>query len=183
MASLNVCSLGELISMYNTLNSTQRHDKIYALLGMATDNVSSAGLLPDYHVPWEELLQRLVHYLVGGSKMTVRTWADKEEVEIYGRGCALASVSRATREPDGSQTVLVKFNSMIEDHGYYERKCSRWTFHANDVRVGDIIYLLEGASKPMIIRPLREVFYVIIIAATPPIHIRSRNFPRRLPLV
>jgi hypothetical protein len=185
IAALNICSLCELISMYNTLNSTQRHDKVYALLGMATDDVSSAGLLPDYHVPWEELLQRLLRYLVRGGEMILRTWADKEKVEIYGRGCALASVSRATREPDGSQTVLVKFNNMIEDHDYYERNCWRWTLQvtANDVRDGDIIYLLKGASKPMIIRPLRAVFYVIVIAATSPIQIRSKNFSRRLPLV
>jgi hypothetical protein len=51
------------MSMYNTHEATLRQDKIYALIGMATDDVRDAGLLPDYGVPWEELLQRLIHFV------------------------------------------------------------------------------------------------------------------------
>jgi len=43
-------SLGELIDMYRTRESTIPNDKVYALLGMSSDNLSVAGLSPDYTV-------------------------------------------------------------------------------------------------------------------------------------
>src|SRR5215216_5740368 len=60
MDSLGICPLGELIDMYHTHNATELHDKVYALLGMSSVDGSRASLSPNYGVPWEELLQRLV---------------------------------------------------------------------------------------------------------------------------
>jgi hypothetical protein len=34
--SLDICPLGELMDMYYAYESTKRHDKVYALLGMIT---------------------------------------------------------------------------------------------------------------------------------------------------
>jgi hypothetical protein len=40
--------LSELIEMYHTHEATKRYDKVYALLGMISDNFSDMNLSPDY---------------------------------------------------------------------------------------------------------------------------------------
>jgi hypothetical protein len=37
--------------MYHTHEATKRYDKVYALLGMSSDNLKKAGLVPNYGVP------------------------------------------------------------------------------------------------------------------------------------
>ncbi len=44
--------------------ATECHDKVYALLGMSSDNHSVSGTIPDYAVPREQLFKRLVHFLL-----------------------------------------------------------------------------------------------------------------------
>lgn len=47
---LGELSLGELIDMYHTRESTVPNDMVYALLGISSDYPSAAGLSPDYTV-------------------------------------------------------------------------------------------------------------------------------------
>jgi hypothetical protein len=42
--------------MYHTHEASKRHDKVYALLGMSSDDLSRADLLPNYQAPSKELL-------------------------------------------------------------------------------------------------------------------------------
>ncbi|XTI90834.1 hypothetical protein V2W45_1470739 [Cenococcum geophilum] len=92
--SLNICSLGELIDIYYTYKATNRHDKIYTLLGISSDNLSVASLSPNYR---------------NNKKMAI----------INSKGYILSQVS-----------------------------------------------LVKRALKPIIIRPYKDHFAVIIIAAT-----------------
>ena len=48
--SLNIRPLSELIDMFHTYKATKPIDKVYTLLGMSSDNLSTAGLLPNYEV-------------------------------------------------------------------------------------------------------------------------------------
>jgi len=48
--SLDIYPLGELIDIYHTHKATNRYDKIYALLGISSDNLSAASLSPNYQV-------------------------------------------------------------------------------------------------------------------------------------
>jgi hypothetical protein len=50
--------------MYHTRKSTEPNDKVFALLGMSPDIQDSAGLSPDYVVPWKTLFQRLIKYVL-----------------------------------------------------------------------------------------------------------------------
>ena len=45
---LDICSLGELLDMYHAHGAKRPHDKLYALLGMCSDDLSEARLKPDY---------------------------------------------------------------------------------------------------------------------------------------
>jgi hypothetical protein len=91
-SSLDICPLGELVDMYHTHEATNRHDKVYALLGMSSDELRKDDLLPNYRVPWEELLARLAKYLLG-EKISVETWGgDREVAVIKSKGCILGRV-------------------------------------------------------------------------------------------
>jgi len=60
-ASLNIRPLGELIDMFYTHEAIKPVDKVYALLGMSSDDPS---LLPDYKVLWGILFKDLVKFLL-----------------------------------------------------------------------------------------------------------------------
>ncbi|KAH7082696.1 heterokaryon incompatibility protein-domain-containing protein [Paraphoma chrysanthemicola] len=90
-SSLNICPLGELMDMHHAHEATKRHDKVYALLGMSSDDLSEANLLPNYRDRWENLLQRLVKFLLS-EKISVETWSDKEITSIKSKGCVLDRV-------------------------------------------------------------------------------------------
>src|SRR5262249_42378702 len=104
--SLRIRPLGELIDMYHTHKATERHDKIYALLGMSSDGPTSAGIKPKYDTPWRELMHSLVRFVLGGH-VFVDTWDEKETAVIKSKGCVLGKVSTvdAKSESGGGQNV------------------------------------------------------------------------------
>ncbi len=55
--SLELCPLAELVDMFHTRQASDLRDKVYALLGMSSDNPGKAGLQPDYKISWEKLFQ------------------------------------------------------------------------------------------------------------------------------
>src|SRR5580700_5722798 len=46
--SLEIRPLAELVDMFQTHQASDPHDKVYALLGISSDDPSKAGLQPDY---------------------------------------------------------------------------------------------------------------------------------------
>ncbi|KAF2203024.1 hypothetical protein GQ43DRAFT_289673 [Delitschia confertaspora ATCC 74209] len=164
--SQEICPLGGLVDMYHTRIATKRHDKVYYLLGMSSDDLRKANLAPDYRVPWEELLQRLAKFLLG-EKISVETWSDKEIAIIKSKGCILGEVSSVYKDAlDDSQGVDVIFKNIP---GQPEDMKMHWTLRpsAKSIREGDFICLFEGASEPAIIRLCGDYFTLIMTAATP----------------
>jgi hypothetical protein len=98
--------------MYHTHEATERHDKVYALLGMSSDGPSAAGLSPNYTVPWKTLLQRLVEIILF-KEVSVETSDEREIAVIKSKGYILGQVSSV--ESDSSrydrQHVIVVFNN------------------------------------------------------------------------
>ena len=84
--------MGELIDMYHTREATERHDKVYALFGMSSDNPSAAGLSLNYKVPWEKLLQQVIKFLLC-KEVYVETWDKKEIAMIKSKGCVKCILS------------------------------------------------------------------------------------------
>ncbi|KAF7945879.1 uncharacterized protein EAE97_004917 [Botrytis byssoidea] len=122
--SLKIRSLAELIDMFHIRQATDRRDKVYALLGMSSEDPEKAGLQPNYETSWEEVLQQLVKFILG----------IKPNIYTKYFGEALEWTLQASAKP-------------IQEH--------------------DIICLLDGASKPSIIRLCKDHFAVVVIAATP----------------
>lgn len=184
MASLNIRPLAELINMYSTLSATHRHDKIYALLGMATDDLNDSGLLPDYTVPWDELLRRLVAFLLGDN-IRIETFGVAEKAVITGRGSIIGRVTKVSKDSDGTGTLTVKMNhAYVYDRGY-KQNSEPWSLQAtptNEIRKDDVVYFLEGSPNFIIVRYSAATFHVVALAIKPPAPISDRGFYRTLPL-
>jgi hypothetical protein len=180
-------SLGELVDMYHTRKSTVPNDKVYALLGMSSDDPNAAGLSPDYTVPWKTLLQRLIKFILF-EEVSVEIWDKREMAVIKSKGYILGHVSSV--EDDSArydrQHVNVVFNNTPKSLEYEKEYRTRWTLQASakSVRKGDFVCLLQGASKPTIIRAYKDHFAVIVIAVTlrQSVRIESGYVERQEPL-
>jgi ankyrin repeat protein len=140
-------------------------------------------------MPWGILMGNLVKFLLG-DQASVDTLDDGENnrendrennnenynendseiAAIKTRGCVLGQVSSVTSNQDARQGVHITFNELDEDDEI------RWTLltSAKPVKRGDVICLLQGAKKPTIIRPCKDGFAIIMIAATPPQRLQKK---------
>ncbi|EUC46542.1 hypothetical protein COCMIDRAFT_35895 [Bipolaris oryzae ATCC 44560] len=159
-SSLGICPLGELVDMYRAHEATKCHDRVFALLGMSSDDLTKSKLLPDYSVPWEELLERLTKHLLGKEISVEIRGVDREIVVIRSKGCVLGTVLleqkysiQAERE---SVDVIFRNEKGITHLALLGS--------ARSVRDGDLICLLQGTSSLTIIRDCCDHFEVIGIA-------------------
>lgn len=122
--ALNIAPLGELVDMYHAHEATERHDKIFALLGMSSDNHVAAGLLLDHKVSWEMLFKQLVQFLLSRD-VTVETWPRTEMALIEGKGCVIGKVaSLNVSDNDSRQDVNIITSKNMT--GHLSSK-TRWT--------------------------------------------------------
>jgi hypothetical protein len=105
-------SLGELIDIYYTRKATKRHDKVYALLGMSSNNPSTANLSPNYAVPWKTLLQRLIEFILF-KEVSIETRDKREIAVIKSKGYILGQVSSVESNSAryNRQHMTVDFNN------------------------------------------------------------------------
>jgi Ankyrin repeats (3 copies) len=172
--SLDICSLGELLDKYHAYKATRLHDKLYALLGMCSDDLKEAGLEPNYDLEWSKVMCRIVKFFLG-DQVSVDTWEHKEMVFIKSKGRILGKISQVERntESDG-QRVKVIFKSTSKQLGSIADHTAWWTLpkSAISIQEEDFICLLQGASKPTIIRLCDDHFMIIMVAAVPLEHIQ-----------
>lgn len=107
VVSLGICSLGELIDMYHTHGATERHDKVFALLGMSTSHVGKPNLSISCEVPWEKLLEQTVKFILG-QKVAVKACDKRELAIVKSKGWILGRVSseQSIVTWDGRQGVV-----------------------------------------------------------------------------
>jgi hypothetical protein len=152
--------------MYHTRKATERRDKVYALLGMSSDDPSIAGLSANYEISWGQLFQRLINFF--SEQVSTDTWDDKEIAVIRGKGCVLGQVSSVERDIDWEDRQHVGIT--WKNASGYGGPNSLWTFQtsAKSIQVEDTVCLLQGASRPTIIRLCNDYWAVIMIAVPPP---------------
>ncbi|KAF9775393.1 hypothetical protein IL306_006504 [Fusarium sp. DS 682] len=181
--SLDIRPLSELVELYHTRKATKNHDKVYALLGMSSDP-SVAGLSVNYDMPWEQLFQKLVNFFVS-EYVSVDTWADKEIAVIKGKGCILGEVSSVERDTaSGDREILeISWKHAPSSFGMKEKWSSRWTLQAlaTSVQIGDAVCLLQGASRPTIVRLYDDYWAIIRIAVSPTDDLRVTSGDIKLP--
>lgn len=168
--SLDIRPLGDLIDMYHNRRATDRRDKVYALLGLSSDDPVAAGLSPDYTILWEDLFRKLIKYLLC-EQVSVEAWSHREIAIMKGEVCVLAAVSSVNNDAtwQDRQEVVVVSKNAIEYWGTDKPWAARWTLQASaiPIREGDLICLIRGASKPTIVRLCKDYFIVVAITATP----------------
>jgi hypothetical protein len=162
--SLEIHYLAQLIDMFHTRKATDVRDKVYALLGMSRDDPGKAGLLPNYEISWKELFQQLVKFVLGHS-LSVETSNNSQRAVIKSKGCILGQVFSV--RSDKRQNVNITFTS--ENEAWCLGDKIEWTLQASakSLRERDIVCLLQGASKPTIIRLCNDHFAIVVIAVTP----------------
>ncbi len=160
--SLNIQPLAGLVDMFHTRQAKDPRDKVYALLGMSLDDPSKATLLPDYTISWGNLFEKLVKYILGEDTLVE---SSSQTPKIKSKGCILGQVSSVRR--DNRQNVNITFTS--KNATWYYGVEMEWTLQASakPIQESDIICVLQGASKPTIIRLCKDDFAIIIVAVTP----------------
>ncbi|KAL9010697.1 MAG: hypothetical protein Q9173_004396 [Seirophora scorigena] len=151
--SLDIGSLSELIDQYQANEASRHHDKVYALLGISSDNVSAAGLEPDYKLGWDVLMQRFLRCLFG-SQVSTHTAEDKEIAIIRGECCVLGLVSSVATAQDSKIEVNITLQSNFDSLKFVEGRHITWYLpsSAKPIKKGDLLCRLQGAPKPTIIR-------------------------------
>ncbi|KAK3947131.1 heterokaryon incompatibility protein-domain-containing protein [Pseudoneurospora amorphoporcata] len=169
--SLNIRPLGELIEMYHTREATKRHDKVYALLGMSSNNPTAAGLFADYKISWKQLFNKLIHFVLSELVSVNGLSDDKEIAIIEGKGCILGEVSSVKRNAiwEDRQDVAITWRNAPSYICVKEIWGFCWTLPTTvkSVQKGDVVCLLHGASRPTILRPYNDHWAVIMIAVSP----------------
>lgn len=157
--SLDVNRLAELLDMFHTREASDMRDKVYALLGMSSDNPSRAGLQSDYEIPWRALFQKLIEYVLGQNVVVEVAYdpTNTQRATIKGQGRVLGEVLQVAR--DANQNVIVTI-------GLTNYSNKEWIIQppAKSIEVGDIACILEGASVPVIVRMRKDFGYIIVIA-------------------
>ena len=166
--SLQIRPLSELVEMYHTRKATENHDKVYALLGMASDGNANGKLLADYNISWQQLFTQLIHSFLS-KEHSVATWHGREVAIIRGKGYLLGEVSSVAADStwEDKQIVHITWRNEWSGHSAKHERTSPWRIQsgAKAIQEGDLICLLQGAAKPTILRLLDDHIAIIRIAA------------------
>jgi len=155
-SSLGIRPLSELIDVYHLYEASDRRDKVFALLGMSSDNPSAEGFVPDYQMPWSMLLSRVVNMLFGDA-IKVSTWDDEEIAIIQGKCRIFGKVTTVDDLPHAGQDHFFYVVSIHDNHTVYCQSLA-------PVQCGDICCFIDGASLPSIVRPCEDYCRLIVSA-------------------
>ncbi|OAK97632.1 HET-domain-containing protein [Phaeosphaeriaceae sp. SRC1lsM3a] len=170
-SSLGIHHLGELVEMYFTHEATKQHDKVYALLGMCSDDLRHAGLLPDYQLPWNVLLQRLVKHLIS-EQVSIETRVNRQIAVIRSKVWPLGKVTQIAGNHSEAHMlrdqyeVLASFTNVPMSSGELITFDTTLTIKTPPFTVftGDLICLLQGSPTCAILRPCRDFLEVVMIS-------------------
>jgi hypothetical protein len=162
--SFKVLPLGDLLRMFQDHEATDQRDKIYALLGLSSDNDLSPDLRPDYTKTWSTLFRQVIVHVIGASP-TIRTWDNMEKALISSLGCVLGTISVGIAN---TISVISPLFGGVGGAGYLWRASWQVPHHSGSVRDGDFLCFLQDARRPSIIRTCGDHFDIVMISLPPP---------------
>ena len=155
--------------MYSSHDATKQHDKVYALLGLSADPITTALTL-NYDLSWDEVFKWVTKHIF--PECSVETRSETDTAVVKGKGRILGHINSVGEDTHefGQQDVKVHFNDIAQSLSYQNEWGTDWKLQASaqSFQDGDIICLLQGASKPSIIRLCKDHFTIITPAVTPP---------------
>ena len=153
--------------MFHTRKATIPLDKVYALLGMSSDNPHRAGFAANYASSWKDIFQRLVYFCLS-DQMSVSIWDDMQVAVIEAKGCILGEVTSSEEDAswDDRQHVEITWKPTPSHSDAKGERSSRFASQASAkaIEKGDVVCLLQGASGATIIRPCNGFSTIIRIA-------------------
>lgn len=159
---LAISPLAGLLDMYLTRQATDVRDKVYALFGMCSDDLSSSGLAPDYSLPLGKFFDLVCNHLFGMLPISIKTCDNRQVVGMRGRGRVLGQVQRNPRESQqGTYELEIKFKIK----GLWSQK-GGWRVWAPTVRRGDVFLIVPGARWPMIGRVVGDSLLITAAMAS-----------------
>jgi hypothetical protein len=177
--------------MYHTHEAFERHDKVYALLGMSTDDAIEAKIVPDYGVEWGKLFQKVVRFVLPGD-VALETWADRDMVLVKGKCRVFGRVSQV--EMDRAwyrQKVYIAYKAYSIEHEAGSNRSSNsfkatrptkdwdtcWVLPASVklIQEGDIVCVLQGQQNPTIMRLRKDHFISVAITVTPIVEVERHS--------
>ncbi|KAK0668514.1 heterokaryon incompatibility protein-domain-containing protein [Cercophora samala] len=161
--SLNIGPLRHLIDMYRHREATDRRDKIYALLGMCSDDPGAAGLLPDYSIAWPVLIQQLARSILKlAHPVVIDAWDNRDSVMIKGRSYVLGEIA-PNHVAWNLKRMSLCWSVGAKQCGWHKLNPAFLEF--NDLLEGDVLLMLDGARMPLIARHQNNYWTVVRIAA------------------
>jgi len=171
--TLQLMPLARMIGMFQAHKATISHDKVYALLGMCSDDLNGSGLLPDYQLPWAELLQRLIFHTLGtnayvktwdgqsifytlGVKAHVKTWDGSALAIMEAHGNILGRVLSIENTSAGP-VVEVAVRGGTESH-------QSFLCDTKDARPNDMVCSISQSRRIVLVRPMGNYFGLLDIA-------------------
>ena len=147
--SLNVRPLAELVSMYQDRDATDRRDKIFALLGMASDHVPPS-LLPDYSISWPELFHRFICSQVG-EQAAVEVSEGGNMAFVETSACALGYIYQTDDRGSWGALPLV---GELDERPPPTNPQKKWILRGPTwlFQEGDVLCLLRGTRLPVVVR-------------------------------
>ncbi|KAI8943339.1 hypothetical protein NX059_001356 [Plenodomus lindquistii] len=157
---LRIRPISALIDMFYQHEASKKHDKIYALLGMAFEDHAATGISPNYSLPRDAVLLSLMRLLLGNIAI-IHTWAHQEVVHVYGSVAVLGHVAGVDVNVD-DQLAVVTMHTYTKKRGAADLY---WNVPISAARIceGDILCWIDGAPSPSIIRLLDTSVPAMII--------------------
>lgn len=164
MPSFNVLPLGDLLRLFQGHEATDQRDKIYALLGLSSDNMISPELRPDYTKGWSTLFRQVIEHVLGPSSL-LRTFENTEQAIIFETGSVLGQIAVGFHN---TLHVNSPVFGELASGGYHWRASWAVPHHCNSVTDGDLLVFFKNARRPSIIRPCGDHFDIVMISLPPP---------------
>ena len=174
MPSFNILPLGELLRLFQGNEATDKRDKVYALLGLSSDNDISPQLRPDYTKSWSTLFQQVIKHILGSSPLVETD--DTEQAIIFESGSVLGTISFGWHDH-----LIVQSPTFggLYDNKYHWKASWTLTHHGGSIRDGDILVFFQNARGPSVIRPCGDHFDIVMISLPlPPVVTVVLNSPR-----
>lgn len=165
--SLDIAPLAGLLDMYLTRQATDVRDKVYALLGMCSDDVRSSGLTPDYSRPLGKFFDLVCNHLFGMVPISIKTCGDRHVVGMRGPGRVLGHVQHDLRLAQlGAQLGTYQLDIKFKIKGSWSKRGRTWRVRVPTAKQGDVFFIMPGARWPMIGRAVDDSLLIIATMAS-----------------
>jgi hypothetical protein len=146
---LNILPLADLLERFYIHEASEQLDRVFALLGMCYTSGHSVALpRPDDTKSWSTVIQEVVQHILGSSTKAIVEHTH-DQVTITGRGSPIGKVQSVVSHEVAN--IRSYFSGPI--HGQVDCEV-HWgqASHLKDIAVGDILWQMEGARSPCLIR-------------------------------